>query len=226
MALSNGARGFSRANPCLLWSIPHGASAGNTLRTGVLAAVLDAVPDLRVVLLSPLSADRTFTEEFAHPRVEFDVLPPHMPAGFEGRLLGVVQARYLEACTTDTLRIRGAKEFPGGARWRRLKRLLGRFVAPQGPRGDWYGVIDHLVNDAAMGRTFDRCRPTLVAVATPGLIFSEIPVMRTARRRSIPAMAVDLSWDNLTNKFVPTRRVERLVVWNTTMRDEARTLHG
>src|SRR5262249_13608016 len=129
-------------------------------------------------------------------------------------------------CTTDTLRIRGAKEFPGGARWRRLKRLLGRMAAPHGPRGDWYGVIDRLVDDRAMTHGFDRYRPTLVAGATPGLIFSEIPVMRTARRHSIPAMAVDLSWDNLTNKFVPTRRVDRLVVWNATMRDEACALHG
>jgi hypothetical protein len=77
-----------------------------------------------------------------------------------------------------------------------------------------------------MRRVFDRYRPTLVATASPGLIFSEIPVLRTARRRSIPAMAVDLSWDNLTNKFFPARQVDRLVVWNTTMRDEARALHG
>ena len=65
-----------------------------------------------------------------------------------------------------------------------------------------------------------------MAAASPGLIFSEIPFLRTARRRSIPAIAVDLSWDNLTNKFFPPRQVERLLLWNSSMRDEAGSLHG
>ena len=196
------------------------------LRTGVLGSVLDGVPQLRLVLLSPLSADPAFTREFAHPRVSFEILPPHTFGAFEGRLFGVVQARYLEICTTDTLRIRGSKEFPGAARRRRLKRLLGRIVAPGGGRGDWYGVVDRLVADPGVGPLFDRHRPMLVATASPGLIFSEIPILRTARRRSIPSVAVDLSWDNLTNKFFPARQVDRLVLWNSSMRDEACALHG
>jgi CDP-glycerol:poly(glycerophosphate) glycerophosphotransferase len=196
------------------------------LRTGVLTAVLDAVPDVEVVLLSPLAADSSFTCEFTRPRVSFDILPSHAPGGLEGRLLGVVQARYLEVCRTDTLRIRGPKEFPGAARFRTIKRLLGRIAAPNGPRGDWYGVVDRFVHDPAMERLFDRYRPVLVVTASPGLIFSEIPVLRTARRRGAPTMAVDLSWDNLTNKFFPARAVSRLVLWNSGMGEEARTLHG
>ena len=196
------------------------------LRTGVLASVLDARPDLRVVLVSPLSADPAFTREFAHPRIAFEILPPHAPGGFEGRLFGVVQARYLQICKTDTLRIRASKEFPGASRLRRLKRVLGRVVAPGGRRGDWYGVVDRLVDDPGCAALFDRHRPALVAAASPGLIFSEIPILRTARRRAVPAMAVDLSWDNLTNKFFPARHVDRLVLWNSSMRHEACTLHG
>lgn len=196
------------------------------LRTGVLASVLDASPQLRVVLLSPLSADPAFTREFAHPQVSFEILPAHAPGGFEGRLLGVIQARYLQLCRTDTLRIRGSKEFPGATRLRTLKRILGRVAAPHGRRGRWYDVSDRLVRDPAMETLFDRYRPTLVAAASPGLIFSEIPVLRTATRRSVPSIAVDLSWDNLTNKFFPPRQVERLVLWNSSMRDEARALHG
>ena len=196
------------------------------LRTGVLASVLDAVPEARVVLVSPLSADAAFAREFAHPRVAFEVLPPHAPAGLEGRLFGVLQARFLQICKTDTLRIRGPKEFPGAVRFRSLKRLLGRFAAPRARRGDWYGVVDRFVSDPRVEPLFDRHRPTLVATASPGLIFSEIPILRTARRRSIPAAAVDLSWDNLTNKFFPARQVEQLVLWNSGMRDEACTLHG
>src|SRR5207249_1348447 len=139
---------------------------------------------------------------------------PHVPGGLEGRLLGIVQAHYLDLCKTDTLRIRGPKEFPGAARLRPLKRALGRVVAPAGRRGRWYDVMDRFVTDRAMAPLFDRYRPSLVATASPGLIFSEIPVLRTARRRRVPTIAVDLSWDNLTNKFLPPRHVDRLVVWN------------
>ena len=213
------------AGRSLLWSIPHGATAGNILRTGVLASVLDRVPDVRVVLLSPLSSDPAFVREFTHARVTFDLLPSHTPNGLEGRLLGIIQSRFISVCKTDTLRIRAAKEFPNARRWRRIKELLSSAVAPDGPKGNWYGRADRLVRDPAMEALFERHRPSLVATASPGLIFAEIPVLRAARRARVRSIAVDLSWDNLTNKFLPPRQVDRLVLWNTTMREEAQTLH-
>ena len=39
-------------------------------------------------------------------------------------------------------------------------------------------------------------------------------------------MAIDPSWDNFTNKLMPVRRVSRLVVWNTLMKEQAIDLHG
>jgi len=215
------------AGPCLLWTIPNGSSAGNVLRTGVLARVLDAVADARVVLMSPLVADPAFTTEFAHPRVTFEPLPPHVPAGVEARLLGIIQARYLEARMTETMQIKLAAGHAGTAlRGRRVKALIGRGLAPRGEGGRWYDLSDRLVSDPHADASFTRHQPTLVAVSTPGLIFAEIPVLRTARRRRVTTMAVDLSWDNLTNKLFPIRRVDRLIVWNRTMRREAHELHG
>jgi len=215
------------ADPCLLWTIPNGSSAGNMLRTGVLARVLACAGDARVVLMSPLVDDPAFTAEFAHPRVAFEPLPPHVPAGVERRLLGIIQARYLEARTTETLRIKlAAGPASTALRHRRLKALIGRALAPRADSGRWYHFADRLVSDPHADGVIARHRPTLVAVSTPGLIFAEIPVLRAARRRQVPTMAVDLSWDNLTNKLFPIRRVDRLVVWNATMRREAHELHG
>jgi hypothetical protein len=213
--------------PCLLWSVPNGSSAGNVLRSGVLARVLDSVRDVRVVLMSPLAADTAFTSEFGHPRVRFELLPAHVPAGLEARLSGILQARYLETRTTETLRIKLAAGHAGTAlRYRRLKAILGRLIAPQSGSGRWYDWADRFVADPAIEAVFDRYQPTVVAVATPGLIFGEIPLLRTAHRRRVPTLAVDLSWDNLTNKLLPLRRVDRLIVWNSTMRREAHALHG
>ena len=211
----------------LLWVVPHGSSAGNVLRTGVLARVLDAAPDARIVIASPLIADPAFTAEFAHPRVAFEPLLPHVPAGIEARLLGILQAHYLERRTTETVRIKLSAGHVGTAiRFRALKALLGRALAPGAGDGRWYDVADRLVADRAAAELFDRWGPTLVTVATPGLIFAEIPVLRTAARRRVRTIAVDLSWDNLTNKLLPLRRLDRLVVWNATMRREAEALHG
>jgi hypothetical protein len=212
--------------PCLLWTIPNGGCAGNVLRTGVLARVLESAGDARVVLVSPLVADPSFTAEFAHPRVSFEPLPPHVPAGLERRFLSVLQARYLEARSTETIRIKLAAGHAGTIqRYRGLKALIGRTLSSHADRGRWYDVSDRFVADPQMDAVFARHRPTLVAVATPGLIFAEIPVLRTAVRQRVRSMAVDLSWDNLTNKLFPIRKVDRLVVWNATMRREAHEFH-
>ena len=213
--------------PRLLWAVQNGSSAGNMLRSGVLACVLELVPDARVTLMSQLVADPAFTAEFAHARVSFEPLAPHVPRGLEARLLGVIQARYLEARTTETLRIKLAAAHPGTRiRLRRLKALAGRALAPNADAGRWYEIADRLIPDAETERVFDRYRPTLLIVATPGLGFPEIPLIRTAARRRVPTLAIDLSWDNLTNKLFPIRKVDRLVVWNSTMRREAHELHG
>ena len=217
----------ANANRCLLWVVPHGSSAGNVLRTGVLARLMDLVPDARVVLMTPLVADPAFTAEFAHPRVAFEPLPPHVPAGLEQRLLGMLQAHYLERRTTETVRIKVAAGHVGTAmRFRALKAVLGRALAPHAADGRWYDVADRFVSDPSADAVMTRWRPTLVATATPGLMFAEIPVLRGAARRRVPTVAVDLSWDNLTNKLLPIRRLDRLVVWNSTMRREASELHG
>ncbi len=39
-------------------------------------------------------------------------------------------------------------------------------------------------------------------------------------------MAIDPSWDNFTNKLIPVRQVDRLVVWNEIMKEQAVSLHG
>jgi UDP-N-acetylglucosamine 2-epimerase len=39
-------------------------------------------------------------------------------------------------------------------------------------------------------------------------------------------MVLDASWDNFTNKLLPVRQADRLVVWNDLMKQQAITLHG
>ena len=212
----------------ILISVPHGAAAGNMLRHGLLGRLLGADSSARVVLASPLSRDAGFVREFAHPRVEFEDLPAHTPSGLEGRLLTLMQACYLESGITESVRIRRAEaEAKGTIRWIRAKARLGNTLAPSIAKpASRYDLSDRLVSHPHADALFERYRPSLLVTSSPGLILSEVPLLRTAVRRRVRALAIDPSWDNFTNKLLPVRRVDRLFVWNTLMRDQAIAWHG
>jgi hypothetical protein len=208
--------------------VPHGGAAGNMLRTGILSRVLDANASLRVVMMSPLVKDARFVREFSHPRITFEELPPHHPEGLEARLMALMQAGYLESGVTSSVKIRREEALAKGiVRWLPAKRMIAQALAPSMVTpATRYVLMDRLVSHPAAEKVFDAHQPSIVIVSNPGLIFSEVPLLRTAKRRGIRTMAIDPSWDNFTNKLIPVRRVDRLVVWNTLMKDQAVALHG
>ena len=212
----------------VLVSVPHGGAAGNILRTGILSRVLDADRSLHVVMISPLVNDAGFVREFTHPRISFAELPSHRPEGLEARLMALVQAGYLESGITASVKIRREEALAKGVlRWLPLKKQIARAIAPSLLRkATRYDVIDRLVSHPHAEKLFDVHQPRLLLVSNPGLIMSEVPLLRTAKKRRIRTMAIDPSWDNFTNKLIPVRRVDRLVVWNTIMKEQAVSLHG
>jgi hypothetical protein len=210
-------------------SVPHGTSAGNMLRAGgLLDRVLDADPALHVVLLSPMSRDAAFVREFSRDRVTMVDEPAHTPQGLEARLFAIVQSSYLSRAQTESVRIRLEEARANGMiRALGVKAAIGKLlVEPFTHNGSRYLLSDRLVSHPHMERLFDEHRPKLVVAANPGLVFSEVPLLRTARRRGVFSMAIDPSWDNFTNKLVPVRQVDRLVVWNDIMKSQAMELHG
>jgi hypothetical protein len=209
-------------------SVPHGGAAGNVLRTGLVSRLLEAHDGVEIVLVSPLVRDAAFEREFKHPRVRFEDLPPHRPAGLEGRLMALVQAAYIDSGVTESVRIRRQEAVAKKTiRWIRAKRLLAGALAPSIVRKESrYQLIDRAIAHPWADALFDRHRPVLLVTSSPGLIFSEVPLLRTAVRRGVRSMAVDPSWDNFTNKLLPVRRVDRLIVWNELMKAQAIALHG
>src|SRR5262249_59089033 len=112
-------------------SVPHGGAAGNVLRTGLVSRLLEAHDGAEIVLVSPLVRDPAFEREFKHPRVRFEDLPPHRPAGLEGRLMALVQAAYIDSGVTESVRIRREEASAKGT-IRRIPiiRLLPPALAP------------------------------------------------------------------------------------------------
>ncbi|MEO8678926.1 MAG: CDP-glycerol glycerophosphotransferase family protein [Vicinamibacterales bacterium] len=210
-------------------SVPHGTSAGNMLRSGgLLDRLREFDPSLAIVLLSPMVNDPAFVREFERPGVTIVDLPPHRPAGLEGRLLGLVQGSYLSRGQTESVRIRLQEARANGVmRFLGMKGLIGRvLVEPFMANGSRYALSDRLVSHPSVDALFDNYDPVLLVAANPGLVFSEVPLLRTARRRGVRSMAIDPSWDNFTNKLIPVRQVDRLVVWNEIIKAQAVALHG
>ncbi len=218
----------TNTSPVVLLSIPHGAAAGNILRRGLLDRLLAAAPSIRIVLLSPLVKDSGFVSEFSNSRVSFEDLPLHVPTGMEARLRALIQAGYLDSGISESVKIRKAEALEKKTiRWIRAKRLLAGAIAPSMIRkASRYALSDRLVSHPWVERLFDRYRPALLVASSPGLILSEVPLLRTAVRRRVRSVVVDPSWDNFTNKLMPVRRVDRLIVWNDLMKSQAVSLHG
>ncbi len=212
----------------VLVSVPSGVSAGNILRGGVIDRLLDANHDVKVVIVSPLVRDAAFVEEFSRPRVAFEDLPPHTPSGLEARLMALIQAGYLDSGVSESVKIRRAEAVAKKSiRWIRTKRLLAALLMPSILRKPTrYEAIDRLISHPWAEQLFTKYKPVLVVGSSPGLIFSEVPVLRTAARRHVRTIVVDPSWDNFTNKLIPVRRADRIVVWNDIMKHQAVELHG
>jgi hypothetical protein len=212
----------------VLISVPHGAAAGNMIRTGILRRVLDADPHVRVVVLSPMVSDLDFTREVEQPRVTVEDLLPHTPDGLEAKLLGLMQAAYIDSGVTESVRIRRMEaQAKGTIRWIRAKRFLAQTWAESMlTPATRYDLSDRKVSHPRIDNLFNRVRPVMLISSSPGLIRSEVPLLRTAARRGVWSMAIDPSWDNFTNKLLPVRRVNRLIVWNELMKQQAIELHG
>ncbi len=214
--------------PLVCLTVPHGGAAGNILRTGLVSRLLGAQAGCEIVLLSPMAADEVFVRDVHHPRVRVEHLPPHRPEGLEGRLMALIQASYIDSGATESVRIRRQEAIANRTmRWIGAKRRLAAIAMPSIVNPSTrYELIDRAVSHPWADALFDRYQPSLLVTSSPGLIFSEIPLLRTAVRRRVRTVTVDPSWDNFTNKLIPVRRVNRLIVWNELMRRQAIDLHG
>lgn len=198
------------------------------IRTGIVSRILEADRQVRLVVMSPMVHDAEFVREIAHPRVEVDDLMPHVAQHLEARLLALMQAAYIDSGVTRSVEIRRLEaQARGSIRWIGLKHWIAKTFAPSlVVARTRYQLSDRKVSHERYERLFERHRPVMLVTSSPGLILSEVPLLRTAARRGVWSMAIDPSWDNFTNKLLPVRRVNRLVVWNDLMKEQAVALHG
>jgi hypothetical protein len=83
----------------------------------------------------------------------------------------------------------------------------------------------NLFPDRFYGGFFDTTKPDAVFVVQP-FLYDLYPVLRRARKKGIPIIAYVPSWDNLTSKWEIPTTIDKLVVWNQGMKQEASEFLG
>ena len=165
-------------------------------------------------------------EGFKHPRVRAEPLA-RTAAGLEARLMSLIQASYMTRPPPRPCRSAARKHREEDRALHSSEAVARLGACPLIVRKESrYDLSDRLVSHSSAEQLFDRYQPALLVTSNPGLILAEVPLLRTAARRGVLSIAVDASWDNFTNKVLPVRRVNRLVVWNQLMKQQAVELHG
>ena len=211
----------------VLLSVPAGHNVANLLRSSVLPTLL-AESAARLVILSPFVVDPRFTAEFAHPRVVFEPLDAHRPAGLERAIDSVLGEKFLRQTGLTAVRLQRDRDrlMAPSARRRALVAAKSVVAALPVSRRTWYGLAGAVTPRARYAALIRESRPALVVTATAGFLHAETPLIHAARRAGVPVWGVDLGWDNLSSKYHTIMPVDRLVVWNEQMRREAIAYHG
>lgn len=109
---------------------------------------------------------------------------------------------------------------------RRLVRFLGKSFKKI-LTADFFTVLESFFMSIPkdMSDFFVRFNPSLIITATPGLNSFEAELIISAKKKNIPTVAIDFSWDNLTTNAKHIRKTDYLIAWNNIMKQEAISIH-
>lgn len=211
--------------PVVLLSIPNTLSTRNLLRTGVLARLKTEAS--RVVIVAPFADNPDFQREFVHGNVVAYPMPKYKPGRIEELVFRILFNLYLAGDTPASMQLFLNRWIDNHPRVGALRRAITRFVLPHLA---WLApLLERFYARLAMPAdylTLLRKEQPDVVVFSRLFFCDEIPLMRAARQQGIPTVGAVASWDNLTNKGPLLPRLDRLIVWNDLLRDEAMRFHG
>jgi len=80
--------------------------------------------------------------------------------------------------------------------------------------------------DEQTSKLLCKLKPHVVVSSTPGFKYQDLPVLRYSLKHGIPSICSVLSWDNLSSKGPMLSKIDRLLVWNKYMAQDAFDQHG
>lgn len=207
----------------VLLSVPHVLVARDLLASGVADGFV--ARGWKVVTISPTEANRAeLVTEFAGSPMLHELVSPDL--GGAARLhmklmdmqfatLGTLSKYMALVRDSDALHATLRTLFPvGRPAWRRTVILA---------------ILERILRQRAQqiyADILNRHRPNLVLVPSPGFRHEDQTLIRAARLRSIPTLAVVSSWDNLTGRGAMKVEPDEFCVWNEPMVTHAERYHG
>lgn len=219
----------------ILISLPFGMSARNILRS---AAYEILKKEARVVIVSPLSSNAAFREEFASPQTVFASLSP--ARSFLRKLLERVFVpgqlwRFTADHPTGTLTLLRRKLLRSKPVAYALYALLGKTL---GDRPFLFKLYRGSLRNSAAGRILDENKVDLV-FTTHGYVETDVELAAEAQARGIPVVNMIHSWDNVSSKSGLTQITnmmlgrlllvdlyQHILVWNDVLKEELREMYG
>jgi hypothetical protein len=205
-------------------ALPYAVNVRDLLHTAVLRTLREG--GARVVILSPAHADPSFVKAFSGPGVHLEPLFPYDPGPTEERLRTLRLTLFNDL--TETINFlstppheRGLAKRTALACGRALARVLGR----QRTQELLAAIELHVFPDRRYDEIFRRYRPDVLCVTRVIGSSPDYAVLKGAAANGIPSILLVSSWDNLTGKGVYPAKVDRMVVWNEIMAEEAVSLH-
>lgn len=207
-------------------AVPHGFAARYLLHTDIFRTLHDA--GARIVILSPSHDDPSMAAEFAGDRVALEPLRDRLGGRTERSrthfLVSHVRA-YALAGRSGAFR---NKYDSFRSRYRTKNALLGGAVHA-GLHVAWRsravrrGVLrleTARYSPPVHGDLFERHRPDLVVTSSVGFLREDGILLREARSRGIPSVAVVMGWDNPTSKGYRGADPGHIVVWSDRMAEQ------
>jgi len=214
----------SKYEKVVMLALPFGQTVRDVLR-GDTFEELTSNPNIKLVIVSTACECEEFKKEFSRPNVEFEILHDYKPNRFENLL----QSLYLSTLSfrSSTIRFYAKNDKRSALRifiplTNCLSKVLGRFRLQR-----LIGKLMFVANSKRdYERLFDKHSPDAVVVTRVLRGSPDYPILKEAARRELPTMALASSWDNFTTKGFFPFGIDRLVVWNHVMKQEAIELFG
>ena len=204
----------------ILITIGHGLVSRNLMRSGFVQHLL-ANNKTQLVVLTQAASSPDFKSEFDDPRISILPMPTNNARVRRENILNSLHALTIFNKTTEVkFSLRSDKSVSKKLSYL-LRKVTSRLIGQSKLVRLFLSRLDQiLLPDSAFGKVLDKEQPDIV-FATSIFMRIECDLVKAARARDIPIIAMAKSWDNLV-KDVPLRMApDRLLVWNKVMQKEA-----
>jgi len=204
--------------PIILFAIAFGTSVRDVLRNDTYKHLKDN-KDLDIVILAQ-HIDEQFVTEFGDDNIYFEQLIEYKASIVE-RCIGYLHRGVLRhKCRTIDLGNTAGNTFSIDI----IKPFTGFMLKVFG-LANINKVIHFLYEKLTSAKlytdVFEKYKPNQVIVTRVLNYSNDYPVMRAALKYNVPVIALVSSWDNLTSKAFFPFSLDKLVVWNNVMKNEA-----